>query len=355
MTWIKAGSTTGIGSVPYNSAEEGLKLVAHCMPDWPHWPQLPSSSLEEGFVLQYIQPLVRLGLVAWGKDIHFNRNSATWEENVLRFYELYLAWQNGEKEAEAFFALQGQSFHGLEYFVDNFFDYFQEANGVKGQLSGPLTVGLEIKDEQGKDAFYDENLRDLLVKCLQTQGVMQVKKLQTLKKDVVLFIDDPAIFLLGSATHITLTKEEISNALLEIMQPLKAMGTKIGVHICAQTDWSLLFDLLQIDVVSFDAYTYFSSMTAYVQALRRFLQRGGKIAWGIVPTSQMAWQLTVESLLSIFQEQVEQLVSLGLEKELLLKNIIWTPSCGTGTLTIELAQHIYLLLNNFAKQVKKWK
>jgi len=179
---------------------------------------------------------------------------------------------------------------------------------------------------------------------------MQVRKLKTLGQEVLLFIDDPAVFLLGSASYITLTKETISAALMEIIEPLARMKVRLGVHVCAQTDWSLLFDL-PLDVVSFDAYTYFPSIVAQAAALQGFLQRGGKMAWGIVPTSEAAWQVKVEDLVNLFNKQCSELAGVGVDPKLLRQNILWTPSCGTGTLSQELAQHIYALLKNFAQKI----
>lgn len=348
MTWIKPDKITGIGSVPFQEAEDGLKLVAENVPYWPHWPQLPANNAEGGMVFQYIQPLVKLGLIKGEKNPVFTSGEAQWNENLTRFYELYLAFQEGEKEAEDFFNLQGQSFKGLNAFLDSFEQFFPKAEGVKGQITGPLSIGLEIKDQQGKDSFYDKTLQDLLVKCLETQGIMQVRKLQTTKKPVVIFIDDPAIFLLGTASHITLTEKEIATALKEIILPLKKLGAKVGVHVCAQTNWSLLFNL-PLDVVSFDAYNYFPSMMAQVRGLESFLQRGGKMAWGIVPTSEIAWEVSVDKLKGMFEQQCAELARLGLDIQLLKSNIIWTPSCGTGTLPPELAEHIYQLLKSFAE------
>ena len=349
MTWIKVNRATGMGSLPHQEEFEALSLIAKCLPHWPHWPQLPGNSPEEGFILQYVQPLIRLGLLEAipGKEPAFTRGNSNWDDNLVKFYELYLAFLNGDKEAELFFALNGKAFTGLNIFLDNFSACFSEAEGVKGQLSGPLTIGLEIKDEHGRSAFYDETLRELLVKCLITQAIMQARRLQSTGLPVLIFIDDPSIFLLGSATHITLDEKDINQALTEIINPLNQMGVRVGVHACSRLDWSILFSL-PLDVVSFDAYNFFPSIALYSENLQNFILRGGRLAWGIVPTSQVAWQLNVEDLISMFNQQKADLAGKGVDINLLEKNIIWTPSCGTGILPQELAERIYNLLMDFS-------
>jgi hypothetical protein len=345
MSWIKTNRATGMGSLPHTDVTAALDLVAGAFPYWPHWPQLPLQSATQGFVVQYVQPLLKLGLLqaAPRKDPVFTRQSAGWEDGLLRFYELYLAFQAGEAEAEAFFALEDSAFTGLEHFLAAFAARFPLAEGVKGQLSGPLTVGLQLKDERGRAAFYDDTLRDLLVKCITVQGIIQSRKLQSTGLPVLMFIDDPSIFLLGTANYITLTRETINAALSEIIRPLTAMGVRTGVHACAQIDWSILFSL-PLDVVSFDAYRFFASMASQAQNLQNFLASGRKLAWGLVPTSDEAWRLTATDILALFARQLAELAQRNVDTDLLRRNIIWTASCGTGALTEDLAAHIYRLL-----------
>lgn len=347
MSWLKAGRATAIGSVPYDNVESALRLLADCLPYWPHWPQLPGSSDEEGFVLQYIQPLIKFNLIEKRKnDLVFRRDQADWQDNLLRFYEAYFSFKEGS-ETEIF-ALNGKAFVGLNAFCSSFSSYFPLAEGVKGQLSGPLSLGLDIKDETGKDCFYDRELLDLLLKCLETQGIMQVKKLKKLGLPVMLFIDDPAIFLLGTAGYITLTDEEIQAALLALIKPLQEVGAKVGVHVCSKSQWPVLLEL-PLDVISFDAYHFFDSMALYSAELLAYLNKGGKIAWGIVPTEEEAVNLSPDDLQSLIRTQVKELADRGIEPELLFKNIIWTPSCGTGTLQEKTTEHIYHLLRGVSR------
>lgn len=346
MTWIKANRAIGIGSLPHADIREAFELVTRTFPHWPHWPQLPLRCAEQGFVLQYVQPLVKAGLLQPG-NLMFSRNAAGWNNKLSHFYELYSAFLSDDSQAIDFFALDPDSFSSLGFCLTNFAVRFPAAEGVKGQISGPLSVGMQLKDEFGQAAFYDKTLRDVLVKCLAAQGVLQARKLQSTGLPVLLFIDDPCLFFLGDPAHSTLTHKAAAAALLEILQPLKALNVKAGVHVCAPADWSILFEL-PLDVVSFDAYHYFDSMKEQTRCLQDFLLRGGKMAWGLVPTSAEAWQTTSADLAQLFERQCSALHAYGLDISLLRRNILWTPSCGTGMLEQELATHIYCLLQELA-------
>ncbi len=351
MTWIKANRAIGIGSLPHTEIPAAFELVSRTCPHWPHWSQLPQRSKEQGFVMQYVQPLVKAGLLQT-EGLCFARNTPDWSYNLSHFYEIYAAFQANDSQALDFFSLEPDAFSSLDYFLTNLTARFPSAEGVKGQISGPLSVGLQIKDECGQAAFYDKALRDLLVKCITAQGVLQARKLKSTSLPVLLFIDDPCLFFLGDPAHNALTREAAAAALLEIIHPLKSLNVKVGVHVCAPADWSILF-ALPLDVVSFDAYTYFDSMKEQAQYLQDFLLRGGKLAWGLVPTSEEAWQTTAAGLAQLFEQQCSALQACGLDVSLLRRNIIWTPSCGTGMLEQELARHIYHLLTELAQLHEK--
>lgn len=344
MSWLAANRATGVGSLPHQDELTALKVIAKAMPHWPHWPQLPAKVPEQGFVVQYVQPLIALGVVSVMplKDPVFARLESGWEERVVTFYEQYIAFMNNDTIAEQTFALTGEAFGGLDAFIKNF-NYFPQAEGVKGHVSGPLTVGLQIKDERGRACFYDETLRELLVQCLTAEAVLEARRLLSLGLPVLIFIDDPALFLIGASTHITLTREAAAAALAPIIDALHAEGVKVGVHACAGIDWSILFSL-PVDVISFDAYHYFTGMALQVAGLAEYLARGGKLAWGLVPTSEEAWQETPASILRCFDDQCAELSKRGIDIAVLRQNIIWTPSCGTGALPVNLAEHIYGLV-----------
>ena len=64
MSFQPGGLATGIGSLPFLEPGEALELIWQYLPDIPHWPQLPQRGSSEGFVNQFLNPLVEAGLLA---------------------------------------------------------------------------------------------------------------------------------------------------------------------------------------------------------------------------------------------------------------------------------------------------
>jgi hypothetical protein len=81
------------------------------------------------------------------------------------------------------------------------------------------------------------------------------------------------------------------------------------------------------------------------------LQRGGILAWGIVPTSEAIQKEDAESLVKRFSGAIETLSRKGIDPVLLQRAII-TPSCGTASLPIPLAERVCGLTAEVSKRLR---
>ncbi|KJS22296.1 MAG: hypothetical protein VR72_06345 [Clostridiaceae bacterium BRH_c20a] len=346
---------TGIGSLPLNDVSASHNLIKETFPLIPHWPQLPKLGESEGFINQYLTPLIDIGLVrvVEGKTPYFDTTRADFTDLLTEFYSLYLEAVEGNEAALARFGFADGSAKGFYSFTQRVQDsFYAEAEIIKGQVSGPLTLGLQVTDSNKKASFYDDQLRDVLTKTLALAGKWQSKKLLELGLPVIIFIDDPGLYSLGSSTYITLTKEGIINELNQVIEAINSTGALAGSHTCAGTEWPLLFSL-DLAVVNFDAYEYFSSMSVYIKEINEYLAKGGILSFGIVPTSEKLLQETTASLVALFEQQVDILEQKGVNREKLLQQVLITPSCGTGSLSEELATLVYKTIVEVSKAIKE--
>ncbi|MEA4902137.1 methionine synthase [Desulfitobacterium sp.] len=339
---------TGIGSLPYLEPQAALDLIWQSVPAAPHWPQLPNLGAESGFVGQYLRPLIETGVIEGFATPRFQVEAPDWSERMMRFYELYLRAESGDDEALESFGFTPEGGVGFESFCSDFRQRKpKDISFVKGQLSGPLTVGMQITDASRRASYYDETQRDLLVKALAMHAQWQTRRLKGFGYPVLISIDDPSLYAYGASTHVTLGRETLLAHLNEVSEGILRQGGIPGAHVCAGTDWTLLFDS-KIQVVNFDAYEYMTSMLVLAGPLNDFLARGGILSWGIVPTSAKAWEETVESLQERLEENIKGLVKRGVDESRLRAQSMLTPSCGTGTLEVALAERIYALLKGLA-------
>jgi hypothetical protein len=112
----------------------------------------------------------------------------------------------------------------------------------------------------------------------------------------------------------------------------------------------------ELDVLDFDAYDHLQAMTLYPAELKRFLERGGSLGWGIVPTldPRAASEETAKSLMKRFEQGLQLFEKKGIDRQLLLRRALLTPSCGAGgVLSVELAERVLGLLSELSRSLRK--
>lgn len=345
------GLATGIGSLPHKEAKPALEIIFRHLPEIPHWPQLPAAGEGEGFIRQYLRPLLERQLVVESpsRSPYFATDAADWLERLTAFYSEVLAEINPDASAD--FGFPASAATGFYSFLSHHLKQ-SSARYLKGQLVGPVTMGFQVTDDKFQPAFYQDELRDVLVRMLVLQLRWQARTLKAHGLPVLLFIDDPGIYGYGQATFVGLSRDAIQESLRPLIDAAHQEGVSVGVHACAGLDWSLLFEL-PFDFVNIDVYHYFTSLLLYASEFNQFLSRGGALAWGLVPTSEQIEQETLKTLLDRLEEYFSLLTRKGVDSEMMRRQLLFTPSCGTGTLSEQQAEKVYYLLQQISKQYRR--
>ncbi|MEW6097483.1 MAG: methionine synthase [bacterium] len=335
--------TTAIGSLPHKDVKRACQVVINNLPEIPIWPQLPQRSFKENMYIQYSENLPCVVCNEENQRILFD-TSKDLELQLERFYQKYLDkdidyFKISKDYAAGFYAM-------LEHWAQPPTPKF-----IKGQITGPISFGLTITDENKKAIIYHEQLFDVVVKGLAMKALWQISKFKDLNLPSIIFIDEPYLASFGSA-YVNLSKEEVIIPLNEIVETIKENNNVlVGTHCCGNTDWSLLMET-KVDIINFDAYNFISNFALYPKELTGFLNRGGMLAWGIVPSSEEVVKEDSKSLVKRFEKGIELLSSKGIQKELLLKNLFITPSCGTGSLSEDIAEKVFGLALELTNQIK---
>jgi len=352
------GLATGIGSLPYSDASVVLQKILKYLPEIPYWPQLPKRNFRENMYVQFSEGFPGIVLNESEKKVYVDENK--FSQELESFYQKYLT------QDIDYFAISSEYASGLHMF----YNLLKEKKptdlvAIKGQITGPLTFGLAVKDKNGRSIFYNEQIRDALVKFLQMKALWQIRQLPvtSYQLPVIIFLDEPYLAAYGSA-YTAVSREGIVNSLNELISGIRNSSSAtqlpnypttqllIGVHCCANTDWSIVLDT-DIDILSFDAYEFFDSLVLYRGKVRDFVQRGGILAWGIVPTSEKVHQETVGSLGDKLFAYIDRLTSFGIKEEELLSNFLITPSCGLGTTDEKTAEQVLSLSYELSKSIRE--
>jgi hypothetical protein len=207
---------------------------------------------------------------------------------------------------------------------------------------------LTITDQDLRASLYDEMLADVLVKNTAMNARWQIRQLKTVRPNVIVFVDEPYMASFGSA-YISLSRERVIAMLNEVFQAIHVEGGIAGVHCCANTDWSVLLDT-QVDILNLDAYGYLENLALYPVELRAFLDRGGVIAWGIVPNTKEIYAVTPQKLADQLQDgiglicQKAAVRGVSFAPETFDFQSLITPACGLGPTTPAIADKVTSVL-----------
>jgi hypothetical protein len=327
--------TTGIGSLPHTDPYEACRLVLDTF-DIPFWPQLPRLSFREFMIPQFSEGMPFLRVDEKRETIWIERDG----DDLAKFYE---TWSEDMK-----LTISETHARGLHAFIHTVKDrHFQF---LKGHVTGPLTFTLGLKDSRGKLIYFDEELREIALMILKAKIRWQIETLKHYADRVIIFIDEPVLSALGTSSFIGVAPGEALRLLRETSDVIKNAAGIAGIHCCSKADWPLVISS-NVSIISFDAYDYVETISLYPAEFTEFLKNSGYLAWGIVPTTEAIQDENSESLKQRFERGLE-LLSKSMPADLLLSQILLTPSCGTGSRNLGETEKIFRIVSELGNSLK---
>jgi methionine synthase II (cobalamin-independent) len=328
---------TAIGSMPHINPEEACSEVSRYLKDFPTWPQLPGRSFRENMCAQFSEGFP--GVVIDGERIYIDR-AKDLDKELEEFYAAYLENNIDKYPISQDYAAGLHHFLGLKNLAPL---------AVKGQVTGPVTWGLTVTDNEKRAIIYDETLGDVVAKLLRLKASWQEKELSKISKNTIIFVDEPYMATFGSVS-MNLSRQRVVSLLEEVFRGLSGLR---GVHCCGNTDWSVLLEAT-FDILSFDAYNYAPSLSLYPAEIKRFLEKGGVIAWGIVPNDEPSIKKeTVASLKDRLEAAMAPFTRDGVPFKQLVEQGLLTPSCGLASISEEAAGRALELLTGLSADIRK--
>jgi len=328
---------TIVGSMPHTDPVKACSLVAEYLKEIPAWPQLPKRSFKEGMCPQFSQGFP--GIAVAEGSIRIDA-SLDLDEPLEELYTAYLDNDVDKYPVTADYAAGLYAFLAMKNL---------SPMAVKGQVTGPVSFGLTVTDESRRAILYDDMLSDAAAKLLRLKAGWQEKALAKICKNTIIFIDEPAMSSYGSA-FFSLPRDRVIALLEEV---LGGIGGLKGIHCCGNTDWSLILGT-STDIVSFDAYNYAESLTLYPDEVKKLLDRGRAIAWGIVPnTKDNLGGETVSSLKDRLEEAMAPFTRKGIPFKQLVERSLLTPSCSLASLTEEASAQALEVLVGLSQEMRK--
>jgi hypothetical protein len=298
MTFEARCGTTAMGIMPHRDIERALELALSL--DIPFWPQLPKVSLYEDMYVQASQNFP--GIVIDFDKERLSFNTSRFEQELDGYFV--------KMDTPETFALTPQYSTVFHKFLSK---ELQGYKAIRGQVTGPVSFGFKVLDENLKPIIYNDEARAILFDFIQKKANIQYRELNERNSNAFVWVDEPGlayVFSGLSGYNEQQAKEDYHN----FVQGLE--GPK-GLHLCAEVNLPYLLEL-GVEILSFDAYQIGFMPKEYAGSVAEFIKKGGIISWGIVPTEStvLATQTpgTLAAILSNYWEVVSENNGLSLSQ-----------------------------------------
>ncbi|MBN1642279.1 MAG: methionine synthase [Anaerolineae bacterium] len=345
MPTLPALNAFSIGSLPFADPERACRQVAASFPAILGWPQLPRRSFRESMYAQYSE---RFPGVVLGEERMWVDRDRDLDPELEALYRATL------DDDLTHGAISPPYAAGLHAFLAHATAWARAPRCVKGQVTGPISWGLTVVDQDRRPILYDEILADATAQHLRLKARWQEQALRQVAASLgcsctLMAVDEPYMSSFGSA-YVALDRTQAAALIQHVLDGIEGLSM---VHCCGNTDWSLLLET-SVDVLSFDAYGYAPQVALYPDQIARFVRRGGMLAWGITPKSDAAWTETTASLVDRLRDGMGVLAAkAGLALDDLLQASLISPSCGLGPLSDDLAEHVLSLTVSVAEAMRE--
>ncbi len=249
--------------MPHTSVERALNLALSL--DIPFYPQLPNISFHEDMYVQTSQNFPGIIVDAEKERIGFDNTKF---EEELADYSRTMA------ESETFALSRSHSVAYHRFLAED----LQAYSAIRGQVTGPVSFGFRVTDEDSRPIIYNDGIRGLLFDFIQRKTNLQYRQLKQKNQNAFVWLDEPGLGWVFSG----LSGYSDVQAKQDYRNFLDGLDGPRALHLCASINLPYLLDL-GLDLLSFDAYQMELMPKGYANAVADFLRNGGIISWGIVP------------------------------------------------------------------------
>ena len=298
--------TTAMGIMPHTDIDRALEVALSL--DIPFWPQLPKVSYVEDMYVQALENFPGVLIDGVHQKIGFD---------LPRFYEELPSYLEKMVDPQTFRLTKEFSLVYHRFLEKDLSRY----SAIRGQMISPISLGLKVVDQDKKPILYHDEVREILFDFVQKKVNQQYRELKRKNPSAFVWVDDPGLELIFTAFS-GYPEGQAKNDLDHFLEGLEG---PTGVHLCAKPDWDFLLKS-KLDILSFDSFHCGAVFINY-PSLREYLERGGILSWGIVPTdTELLEQETIHSLRERLETFWQSLYQKGVGQERLLRQSLLAPA-----------------------------
>ena len=299
--------TTAMAVMPHRDVDRALATALSL--DVPFWPQLPLLSYYEDM---YVQASERF------PGILLDMEKRTLRFSIEKF---------GVELEEALAHFDEPEYFDVSETYSAVYRRFLELNlsdrpAIRGQLEGPISFGLNVLDQDQRPILFNDTVRSFMLDFMSKRINTQLNRLKALNPNAFMFVDEPGLQYIFSA----LSGYDAVSARRDMEYFYAQVERPRGVHLCGNPDWDFLLGL-DLDVLSLDVYSNGEIFVSFADRIQRFLDRGGRLVWGMVPTNVEPFEKeSIQSLEERLMGCWRALEKKGIDLDFLLSRSMLSPA-----------------------------
>jgi hypothetical protein len=328
--------TTAMAVMPHTDVDRALELALTM--DVPYWPQLPHYSYHEDMYVQASEHFPGIVLDMQQQTLRFSMDKFIQElEETMSHMD-----DPGYFDISETYSAVYHRFLKMD---------LSDRPAIRGQLEGPISFGFNVVDQDKRPIIFEDTVRPFMLEFMARRINVQLSRLKKINPNAFMFIDEPGLQFIFSALsgyNDVAARTDMENFFSLVERPR-------GVHLCGNPDWDFLLKL-DLDVLSLDVYTNGEAFTAYAPSIKKFLDKGGIIVWGIVPTNIESFEKeNVESLTKRLEGLWDSLAGRGIDRELLITNGMLSPAtcCLVNPDAEKTVEKAFSVVNELSQRLKE--
>jgi hypothetical protein len=293
--------------MPHTDIDRALKTAMSL--DIPFWPQLPRLNYYEDMYVQAAEHFPGIVL-----DLEKRKLSFSGEKFAQELGDVMARFDDPEVfDVSPEYSAVYHRFLELD---------LSDRPAIRGQLEGPISFGFNVADENDRSILFDDSVRPFMFEFMAQRVNVQLARLKEKNKNAFMFVDEPGLQFLFSA----MSGYGDVQAKADMEMFFSLIDRPRGVHLCGNPDWDFLLNQ-DMDILSLDVYTNGEVFSSYAPAVKRFLDRGGVLAWGLVPTNFEPFEKETDiSLENMLEALWQRLWDKGIDRDQMLAQSLLSPA-----------------------------
>jgi hypothetical protein len=317
---LPVGVATGIGSLPHFDPGEAVEFVLRHSPRLPFAPSLPARSRREGMIPQAASGIAGVDVQPDGSLVIDDR-SLDPEAPI---------------DPETF---AGDAYTGLRAFLTVVAD---REGPIKVSMTGPVTLGIALHAAGISAPLAFRVAAE--ASASRARAMLDLVRRRVPSREVVMFVDEPSLACVGDDSFPVTPTDAIDlvSGTLAAIEPRAVTG----LHCCGSADWRNALQagpqLLSLPV---DA-----GVEGAAGPLADFVERGGWLAWGAVPTDRPIGS-TIDRSWRRLSVLWCDLVGAGCDPVRLRTQAMITPACGLARHGVTQAEQVMGFTTRLAERL----